>query len=438
MFYTPPKIHSPLSLSDLTARIGETVSVCGMIHKIRRMAGFAFVVLRTEIGDLQCVYGEQAAFPLSVLAEEQAVRVTAVVKEDARSRLGFELLLCEVEILSRPTEPSPVVINNKEIAASAESLYDLRPVTLRNAKERAIFTIQAEICRASRDFFERMGFTEIHSPKLVSGSAEGGANVFRLDYFGKEAFLAQSPQFYKQMMVAVFGRVYEIAPVFRAEKHDTARHINEYTSIDAETGFAESCSALMQTEAALLVHIFKAVCERCSAALALWNAKVPEIGEIPTVTFDEAKEMLRKKFGRADEDDDFSPEEEKRLSAIIRRETGSDLVFVTRYHTAKRPFYALDCPEDPHLTESFDLIFRGLEVTTGGMRICDYAAQIAKMEARGMDVAPFAPYLQAHKYGLPPHGGFGIGLERLTARLLGLDNVRRATLFPRDIHRLTP
>lgn len=438
MFYTPPKTHSPLSLSELTAHIGETVSVCGMVHRIRRMAGFAFVILRTEIGDLQCVYGEKAAFSLSILAEEEAIRATAEVKAEPRSRLGFELLLREVEILSTPSELPPVVINHKEIGSSTELLYDLRPVTLRNAKERAIFTIQAEICRACRDFFERTGFTEIHSPKLVSGSAEGGANVFRLDYFGKEAFLAQSPQFYKQMMVAVFGRVYEIAPVFRAEKHDTARHINEYTSIDAEIGFAESCGELMQTEAALLAHVFSAVRERCGASLALWNAQVPEIGEIPTLTFDEAKQILRTEFGHADEDDDFSPEEEKRLSAIIRRETGSDLVFVTHYRTAKRPFYALDCPENPHLTESFDLIFRGLEVTTGGMRICDYATQIAKMESRGMDTAAFSPYLQAHKYGLPPHGGFGIGLERLTARLLGLDNVRRATLFPRDIHRLTP
>ncbi len=425
---------------ELQACVGQTVRLTGVVHKIRTMAGFAFVLLRTGRSILQCVYSDEfSAFPLNSLREGMAVEVTGSVIAEPRSKCGYEIRMTEVVILSAPYEEAPVVIGNKEVGASLSTLLDYRPLTLRNGKERAIFRVQAELCRGIREFLEQERFVEIHTPKIVSGSAEGGANVFSLDYFGKEAFLAQSPQFYKQAMVGVFERVYEIAPVFRAEKHHTARHINEYTGVDIEMGFLKSYEELMALETAMLAHAFGRLAEVCKEELELLGAMIPTISSIPTIPFDEAKEWVSRAYNRPIIDHgDFDPEEEKLLCKLVQRETGSEFVFVTRYKTAKRPFYTMECKDRPEVTESFDLLFRGMEVTTGGQRIHDYQMQVAKMNRLGMDVEAFAGYLMAHKYGLPPHGGFGIGLERLTAKLLGFDNVRRATLFPRDVERLTP
>ncbi len=280
---------------------------------------------------------------------------------------------------------------------------------------------------------------EAHTPKIVYAGAEGGANIFRLGYFGKEAYLAQSPQFYKQMMVGVYERVFEIAPVFRAEKHDTARHLNEYTSVDFEMGYISSFEDLMQMETEMLQTVMQFLKENVADELELLQARLPEAGKIPAISFREAKEWIAKKYNRAITDElDFEPEEEKLLCKLIEEETGSEFVFVTHYPSKKRPFYAMDNPENPKETLSFDLLFRGLEVTTGGQRIHTYEEQVHKLTARGMNPELFESYLMMHKYGMPPHGGLGLGLERFTGRLLKLENVRYATLFPRDIHRLLP
>lgn len=421
-------------VSALARHVGQTVRVCGTVHKIRAMSGFAFVILRAGTTLLQCVYDERTAdFSVTELKENMSLCVTGTVVADTRSKIGFELQMHKVEILSVPDEEPPIVISGKEINTSLSTRLDYRPLTLRNEKERAVFVVQAALTKGIRTFLEQNRFVEIHTPKIVSGSAEGGANVFALDYFGTPAFLAQSPQFYKQMMVGVLERVYEIAPVFRAEKHDTSRHINEYTSIDLEMGFVEDFTELMQLESAMLSFAFSYVDEHCARELALLGAVVPQINEIPSITFDEAKALLG-----APDGDDFEPTEEKRLCELIYKQTGSELVFVTHYKTSKRPFYTYENEKNPSVTDSFDLLFRGMEVTTGGKRIHDYKTQVQKMRRLGMDTEAFASYLMAHKYGLPPHGGMGIGLERLTAKLLGFDNVRRATLFPRDVNRLTP
>ena len=422
----------PASLGE---HIGETVTLAGVIHKIRTMSGFAFVILRTRGSFLQCV----CDLPIENLTEGAAVRLTGTVLEEPRSKTGYEVRIESIAILSLPAEEPPVVVNNKEVNASLSTLLDYRPLTLRNEKEMAIFKVQSELCKGIRGFLDGRGFMEIHTPKIVSGSAEGGANVFGLDYFGKPAFLAQSPQFYKQTMVGVFERVYEIAPVFRAEKHHTARHINEYTSVDLEMGFLQSFEELMVLETAMLTEAFAHVKEVCGKELALLQAVVPEVTEIPAIPFGEAKEWVSRIYNRPiTDEEDFEPEEEKLLYELVKKETGSELVFVTHYKTSKRPFYTMETPGDPEVTESFDLLFRGMEVTTGGQRIHDYRSQVEKMERLGMEVAAFESYLMAHKYGLPPHGGLGIGLERLTAKLLGFENVRRAALFPRDTERLTP
>lgn len=426
--------QSYTNITELAQHIGETVRICGTVHKIRVMSGFAFVILRTGKSRLQCVYDEKTAdFTLSQLKENMSLCVTGFVVADARSKAGFEIQMREIKVLSVPHEEPPIVISGKEVNTSLSSLLDYRPLTLRNEKERAVFVVQAALAGGIRTFLEQNGFVEIHTPKIVSGSAEGGANVFALDYFGSPAFLAQSPQFYKQTTVGVLERVYEIAPVFRAEQHDTSRHINEYTSIDLEMGFIQSFEELMHLETCMLAFAFAYVKKHCAGELALLGAAVPEITSIPAITFAEAREMLG-----APDGDDFEPMEEKRLCELIYAQTGSELVFVTHYKTSKRPFYTQENKENPDVTDSFDLLFRGMEVTTGGQRIHDYVTQVQKMQRLGMDVGAFASYLMAHKYGLPPHGGMGIGLERLTARLLGFDNVRRATLFPRDVNRLTP
>lgn len=310
---------------------------------------------------------------------------------------------------------------------------------MRNQKERAVFKIQEGICRGIREFLCRQHFTEIHTPKIVQSGAEGGANIFSLNYFGEEAYLAQSPQFYKQMMVGVYERVFEIGPVFRAEKHDTSRHLNEYTSIDFEMGYIHGFEELMEMETAMLKYTLQYLQKYYEKELELLDVRLPVIENIPAIRFREAKEIIANIYKRPIKDwKDFEPEEEKLLAEYIYEETGSEFVFVTNYPTEKRPFYAMDGKENAEETESFDLLFRGLEITTGGQRIHTYKEQIEKMKKKGMNIELFESYLMMHKYGMPPHGGLGLGLERFTSRLLGYENVRYTTLFPRDIHRLTP
>lgn len=425
---------------ELKHHVGERIQMHGCIYKIRKMKDFAFVLLRTKRDVLQCIYTpEKASFSLDVLKEESAVEITADVISEERSKTGYELQLLDVEILSKPETESPIVINNKIVDTSIENLLDYRPVTLRNEKQRAVFKLQEGISNGFRQFLLSEDFTEIHTPKIVQSGAEGGANLFELEYFGKKAYLAQSPQFYKQMMVGVFERVFEIGPVFRAEKHDTSRHLNEYTSVDFEMGFIRDFHEIMEMETKMLRDTMAFLKDTYAAELALLNVSLPEIKEIPEIRFTEAKERIARKYRREIHDwDDFEPEEEKLLCRLVQEETGSDFVFVTHYPTKKRPFYAMDNRENPKETESFDLLFRGLEVTTGGQRIHAFSEQAAKMERLHMNVELFDSYLMMHRCGIPPHGGLGIGLERFTARLLELDNVRLATLFPRDLHRLQP
>lgn len=439
--------RTEIEVTGLSEHIGELVTLHGSIYKIRKMSGFSFVILRTARYTVQCVCDRQEV--LEQLQEEACVELTAEVVKEERARTGVELHIAEVNVLARPATHMPIVMNQKRMEASLENILDYRPLTLRNEKERAVFRIQEGLLRGIRRFLHAEGFTEIHSPKIVYAGAEGGANIFKLDYFGREAYLAQSPQFYKQMMVGVFERVFEVGPVFRAEKHDTARHLNEYTGVDLEMGYIHSFREIMETETRMLQAAFSMLLEEYAYELELLKVKLPcGMGEaadfkIPALKFSEAKALLRERAGRkapagGGECHDFEPEEEKLLAEIICRETGSDFVFVTHYPSEKRPFYAMDDPENPGETLSFDLLFRGLEITTGGQRIHDYDMQVEKMRSRGMNVEAFESYLMMHRHGMPPHGGLGIGLERLTARLLGFDNVRQASLFPRDIHRLEP
>lgn len=421
---------------------GKTVRLNGAVHTIRDMGEFAFVVLRKQEGVVQCVFrGGNVSFDLKSLKEGATIEVQGVVAKEDRAPNGFEVRLTDIKVLSMPSYDTmlPIPISKWKLKTSLETKLSLRPISLRNIRERAIFKIQEGIVRGFRDFMFAQKFTEVRTPKIVAGNAEGGANVFKLEYFGKKAFLAQSPQFYKQTMVCVYDRVFEVAPVFRAEKHNTTRHLNEYTSMDFEMGYIDGFEDIMEMEQTMLDYTFKFLEKEYSKELQILGVKLPDASKIPTVRFDEAKQLVSEKYDRKIKNPyDLEPEEEILIGKYFSEEYGSDFVFVTHYPSKKRPFYAMDDPTDPKFTLSFDLLFKGMEITTGGQRIHNYDEQVAKMVERGMDPEDFTNYLMIHKYGMPPHGGLGIGLERLTMRLLDEQNVRETTLFPRDVSRLEP
>ena len=420
--------------------IGLETVMAAMIHSIRDMGEIVFVILRKREGLYQAVYEKSERKPwMEGLREGQAVRVTGMVKEEARAPHGMEIRLSDVEILSSPKEPLPLAIDKWKLNTSLEANLNRRAIALRNVRERAKFKIQEGICRGFREFMTSQGFTEIHTPKLGAKSAEGGANLFKLQYFHRPAVLAQSPQFYKQMMVGVFDRVFETGPVFRAEKHNTKRHLNEYTSLDFEMGYIESFMDICQMETSMLQYVMGLLEREYKKELELLKITLPNVEKIPYVRFDEAKRLVSEKYHRAIRTPhDLEPEEEALIGEYFKSEYGADFVFVTHYPSKKRPFYAMDDPEDKEATLSFDLLFGGLEITTGGQRIHDYDALLEKIEEKGMDTDGMEDYLDCFKYGMPPHGGLGIGLERLTMKLIGEDNVREACLFPRDMTRLKP
>ena len=420
--------------------VGKTVKMNGAVHNIRDMGEFAFIILRKAEGLVQCVYEEgKTEFDLKDLKEESAVEVTGVIALEERAPQGFELRLTGIRVLSEPAETMPIAINKWKMNTSLETRLSLRPVSLRNVRERAKFKIQEGIVRGFREFLSSQGFTEVHTPKIVSRGAEGGANVFKLNYFNKKAELGQSPQFYKQMMVGVFDRVFEVAPVFRAEKHNTTRHLNEYIGLDFEMGYIDSFEDVMAMETGFLKYTMELLKSEYKKELDMLGIDLPSISQIPQVRFDEAKQLVSEKYNRNIRNPfDLEPEEEVLIGRYFKEEYDSDFVFVTHYPSKKRPFYAMDDPADARFTLSFDLLYKGLEITTGGQRIHDYQMILEKMEKRGMDPEDIKDYLMIFKYGMPPHGGLGIGLERLTMRLLDEQNVRETSLFPRDVTRLEP
>ena len=441
-FLTGLTQEETLELEELldASRIGTEVRVRGAVHTIRDMGELSFVVLRKRDGLLQCIFEEGTTnYAVKDLREEMAVEISGVLEEDARAPHGIEIRAREVKVFGRPYEAPPLPIGKWKLNTSLEAKLNYRSTALRNVRERAKFRIQEGIVRGFRDFLYSQHFTEIHTPKIGSKGAEGGSNVFKLDYFHRPAVLAQSPQFYKQMMVGVFERVFETAPVFRAEKHNTKRHLNEYTSLDFEMGYISGFEDIMKMETGFLQYTMKLLSEEYAEELRILGVTLPKTEQIPMVRFDRAKELVAEKYNRKIRNPyDLEPEEESLIGQYFKEEYDADFVFVTHYPSKKRPFYAMDDPADPTFTLSFDLLFHGLEITTGGQRIHDYQQLLNKIEARGMTTEGMEQYLDTFKYGMPPHGGLGIGMERLTMKLLGEENVREATLFPRDLSRLEP
>ena len=391
-----------------TVKDGDTVEIEGMIHRIRAMKSFAFFVLRTQRNLVQCVYEpSDSDKPIADFKEEDSVRLTGTIKKDDRSALGFEIHINSIEVLSSPAENMPIVINKKKLDCNVDIKLDYRPLSLRNPRERAALKIVDGIINAFRSFMHGEGFTEFVPPKIVSAGAEGGADMFEVDYF--------------------------------AEKHSTSRHINEFEGLDFEMGFIDSFEDIMAVEARFMKYMFDYLKTNYSPELKELGVELPEIPDIPQFKFMEIKEIIAEKYNREFRNpNDLEPEEERLIGEYVMETYGSPLVFVTHYPSKKRPFYAMDDPENPKYTLSFDLLLNGAEVTTGGQRIHDYQMQLDKIKSRGMNPEEFSDFLMMHKYGMPPHGGLGIGLERLAMKLLGVDNIRTVTAFPRDIGRINP
>ena len=414
------------------AEPGSTVRLQGWVHRRRELSAVTFLVLRDRSGLAQVVLPAGSDVP----PEETTVEVVGTATANAQAPGGIEVTGPEITLLTEPAATPPVELWRPALTAGLPTLLDHAPVTWRHPAQKARWQLAAASLHGFRSTLDGLGFTEIQTPKFVASATESGANVFEVDYFGRPAYLAQSPQFYKQQMVGVFERVYEVGPVFRAEPHDTVRHLAEYVSLDAELGFIRDHRDVLAVLREVIAGMVAAVHERAADAVALTGADVPVVPEeIPVLHFRDALALV----GAPADEPDLAPEHERALGAWAREEHGSDFVAVEGYPMVKRPFYTHPAADEPERwSNSFDLLFRGLELVTGGQRLHRPSDYDAAIRARGEDPASYASYLQAFEHGMPPHGGFAIGLERWTGRLTGAQNVREVTLFPRDLNRLTP
>ncbi len=428
---------------EVKAHIGERVRVAGWLHSWRQLGVINFLVIRDGRGLIQAV--AESASEVAPLVEgqvgvESVIAVEGTAMSEAQAPGGVELHELRIEVITPVTEPPPVPLNKRRITASIGTVLDHASVTNRHPARRAVLRLAAGIMAAFRNTLTARGFTEIQSPKIVASATESGASVFKLDYFGRPAYLAQSPQFYKQIMVGVFERVFEVGPVFRAEPHDTTRHINEYVSLDAEFGFIENHFTVMALLRDVVAGIISSLSEYYSAELELLHVQMPAVPEeIPYVHFADAQELIYKLHGvDVRGEPDLSPQDERWLGEWAQREYGSEFLYVTGYPMRKRPFYTYPDPQRPEYSNSFDLLFRGSEMVTGGQRLHRYEDYLAALGKAHLPLEPFACYLEAFRYGMPPEGGFAIGLERWLMQLTGAANVKLVTLFPRDLNRLVP
>ncbi|GHU60768.1 aspartate--tRNA(Asn) ligase [Spirochaetia bacterium] len=438
----------------LEGNVTGTAEVSGWVHRIRELGGITFVILRDRSGLLQLVLEEK---PDLTLESVITARGTPAANEKAPG--GAELRVQSLEVISRAAVDLPFQVNGDITKTGLESILDNRTLSLRNPKIRSIFKVQATIIEAFAAYLRSQDFTEIKSSKLVAGGTEGGTELFEVEYFDRKVCLAQSPQYYKETMVSSgLERVFEIAPAYRAEKHDTPRHLNEYVSLDMEMAFIESEKDLIELEKGLLAHIFEEVIRKNSNDVAVWNSTVPDpalVAKAPTIPYDQAMTIataeaaigLGKAAGKGSGGKifDINPEAERFLCAWAGREHGIELIFVNQFPRRHRPFYTYPLDLGGGLadgkatsTMSFDCLFRGLEITTGGKRQHDYNAFLSVLPRFGLKPEDMENYRTLLKYGCPPHGGFAIGCERLTQKILGLANVKEASLFPRDRKRVLP
>ena len=425
--------------TELPGLAGQKVLLQGWVHRIRDFGGVRFLILRDRTGLAQVVV--PARIDLDGVGCEWTVSVTGRCRAETRAPAGVEVLADNVSPIS-PAETPPLEVFSPSAAEKnrIETLLDHRAISLRIPDVLDVFRVQAVILEVFRAYLRAEGFTEIVTPKLVLAGAEGGSAVFRVEYYEGAAYLAQSPQFYKQMMVGSgLERVFEAGHAYRAEKSETSRHLTEYMSLDFEMGFIESEQDVMRMHTGLIRAIFEAVKQHCAPIIRRRGLAIPEVGEIPQVSFPRAKQILQERFGKTTGiDGDLDTEGERLICQWAQEELGSELLFVTGYHVGNRPVYTMPNQDAPPLTLSFDLLFRGVEITTGGQRIHDYRQLVDSIRSRGLDSSVYKGYLECFKHGMCPHGGMGMGIERLLMQMLGLSNIKEACLFPRDRNRLVP
>jgi nondiscriminating aspartyl-tRNA synthetase len=430
-------------LAEISGHLGREVEVRGWVHRIRELGKISFILLRDRSAIAQLVVDtgsveDEVARKAAELTLESVLSVTGMVMKNEKAPGGYEVQVAGIETVARVEADLPIAVNQDPDKISLDALLENRIVSLRNPKTLSIFRLQAGILRFFAEHMRGEGFTEIKTSKLIGTGTEGGTGLFRVDYFDKKLYLAQSPQFYKQAMVSSgLERVFEIGCAYRAEKHETPRHLNEYVSLDVETAWIESEQDLMELEVRILKTIFEGLQRENAGDLEIWGSTLPsaeDLERIPRITHDQSKEIISTKSGRKTYE--INPEGERLLCDWALTEHGVEAVFVSRWPRKKRPFYTY--PVDQRSTMSFDLLFRGLEITTGGRRINEYPMLLEAIELFGLEAQSLSDYIQIFKYGCPPHGGFAIGLERLTQKILGLSNVKEASLFPRDRNRVRP
>lgn len=432
--------------SELAHYEGQYVQLQGWLHKLRAHGEVNFLILRDRKGIAQAVLTPDELAPLYGILAESIIEISGQVVAESQAPSGYELHQVTVTVINPVLEPTPLELNKKHIKSSLPTFLTHAVIGHRHLYHRAALKVAAGVMQAFRVTLNEQDFTEVQTPKLVGSATEGGAEVYAVEHFGQMAYLAQSPQFYKQIMVGIFERVYEVGPVFRAEKHATTRHTNEYVSLDVEFGFIKDHFTVMEMVTKVVGGILGHL-ETCYPNdLAILEAEMPlvvideQTQAFPYINFREAQQLVTERYGVTDAigAPDLTPEHERLLGQWAKETFNTDFLFVVGYPMVKRPFYTHPNPADPSVSNSFDLLFRGTELITGGQRLHQYADYLAAAERFGYDPDKFSSYFEAFRYGMPPHGGFAIGLERFVMQLLKLDNIRWASLFPRDIHRLTP
>jgi len=424
-------------IQSLDQLIGKEVVLRGWIYRLRVLAKNTFLILRDCSGEAQCVSGSESLKHLHLKLDD-AIEISGRVRCDDRAKSGYEVDINEARILNRSANNLPFNSSLNIESVGQETLLDYRPLAARNETVGNVFRIQAALLRCFREYLTSQRFTEIITSKIVGSGTEGGTNLFAMKYFERMAYLAQSPQFYKEHGVAGFERVYETGHVYRAEPHASSRHLTEYYSLDFELGFIDGPEDVIQVERELLTFMFEQLNRNCESILRQYKRPpLPSMLEVPIWEFGNCLELLKQNFGRMDLVDDLDPEAERQLCALAEKETGVSAVFVIGFPLASRPFYT--APRGlTGAAQSFDLLFQGMEITTGGQRLHRREELESALLKRGLDLASFASHLRMFELGMPPHGGLAIGLERLTAQVLGLKNIREAALYPRDRYRVTP
>lgn len=422
-------------IKDISSHEGTEVSIKGRVLFRRGLGNVTFLVLQDYTGQIQTVWDKEIDARVG-----DVVSATGIVKKEERSKGGYELQASTLEILGANKEDLPFDISTPKLNLQLSTLLDHRTLSLRHPRVQAIFKLYDLLLDGYERVMREEGFTEIKTPKLLGAASEGGANFFKLQYFETHAYLAQSPQLYKQIMVGVFERVFEVGSVFRAEPHFTTRHVNEYIGLDAEFGFIENFLDVTTMLNTILKKVFQYVREKGGEYVALYECEIPQVPEkIPHIKLAEIKKIIKERYNYdIPSSTDIDPEGERLAGRYAQEELNSDFLFLTHYPWRDRPFYTMPDPENPDETCSFDLLMRGMEIVTGSQRIHNYDQLIHNMEKKGVKPEGLEFYLDTFKFAMPPHGGWGMGSERLIQQILGLKSIKEAVLFPRDVKRLTP